>query len=208
MTLKHDNIKLTGTLTIKSDGVSAQDRDTILKQTPNAVLPIDMATLRVWDAYQTNLPGTAAADDLALIGGTFGTAPPKVEAGDLKAAGSTTRKLRLSYILPESYDPGETAGLSLSAGVVTTVADTSCTIDVEAYLLDKLGSIGSDLCTTSAMTINHTTLADKLFAFNPAGLEPGDVLDVVVTIVCNDGATGTAVTPTIASFDRVCDIKG
>ena len=207
MTLKHDNIKLTGNLIIKSDGVSAQDRDTILKQTPNAVLPIDMATLRVWDAYQTNLPGTAAADDLALVGGTFGTAPPIVQAGDLKAAGATNRYMRFAYVVPEFFDAGHTAGLQISAGVVTTVADTSCTIDVEAYRLDKITGISADLCTTAATTINSLTFGDKLFAFNTATLEPGDVLDIRVTIACNDAATATAVTPTIASIDRICDIK-
>ena len=203
-----DTMRITGSLDIHDTGVASQQRASILKQTPDAVLSIDMANLRVWDAYQTNLPGTAAADDLALVGGTFGTAPPKVEAGDLKAAGATVRYLRFAYVLPESYDAGETAGLRMSAGVVTTVADTSCTVDVQAYRLDKLGGISADLCTTAAQTINATTLSDKLFAFNPATLVAGDVLDVRVAIACNDAATATAVTPTIASFDRICDIIG
>jgi len=203
-----DTIRVTEKLDIHDTGISPQERSSILKQTSDAVLPIDMANLRVWDAYNTVLPGTAAADDLALIGGTFGTAPPKVEAGDLKAAGATVRYLRFAYILPESYDEFQTAGLRMSCGCVTTVADTSCTVDVQAYRLDKLGGISADLCMTAAQTINNTTLSDKLFAFNPATFVPGDVLDVRVAIACNDAATATAVTPTIASFDRICDIIG
>ncbi len=68
----------------------------------------------------------------------------------------------------------------MSCGCVTTVADTSCTVDVQAYRLDKLGGISADLCMTAAQAINNTTLSYKLFAFNPATFVPGDVLDVRV----------------------------
>jgi len=207
MATEIDDLKVTGTFKIGDTKVPAQVRTSVLKQTADVVHPVDMATLRVWDAYNTLLPGTAAADDLALVGGTFATAPPTVQAGDLKAAGATNRYMRFAYVVPELYEEGETAGLRMSCGVVTTVADTSCTIDVEAYRLDKITGISADLCTTAATTINSLTFGDKLFAFNPATLVAGDVLDVRVTIACNDGATATAVTPTIASIDRICDIK-
>ena len=96
-----DTIKITETLTIKEDGISSQTRASILKQDANAIFPVGLESLRVWNAYQTNLPGTAATDDLALIGGTFGTAPPTISAGDLKAAGATTRYARFQMQLPE-----------------------------------------------------------------------------------------------------------
>jgi len=203
-----DSLRITGSLTIGEDGISAQTRDTILKQDPNSVFPIPMTSLRVWDAFHTVLPGTAATDDLALVGGTFGTAPPVVSAGDLKAAGATTRYARFQMQLPECYDAGETVTLRLSAGMKTTIADTSCTVDVQCYKLDKISGIGSDLCTTSATTINSLTFADKDFTITTTGLEPGDVFDVRIAIACTDGATATAVTPTIAAIDLLCDIKG
>lgn len=154
MASQFDDIRVTGAMTIKENGISAQTRTTIMKQDPLAIFPVNMMDLRVWDAIHTNLPGTAASDDLALIGTTFGSTSPQISAGDLKAAGATSRYARFMVELPECYEAGETVTLSLSAGMVTTVASVSCTVDVECYKIDKITGIGSDLCTTSATTIN------------------------------------------------------
>ncbi len=208
MTTSTDILRVSGSITVGETGISAQTRATILKQEANAVFPIRLTDLRVWDAYQTNLPGTAATDDLALSGGTFATSPPVISAGDLKAAGATTRYARFQMQLPECYDAGETVTLSLAAGMKTTVADTSCTVDVQCYRIDKISGIGSDLCTTAAAAMNSLVFADKDFTITPSGLVPGDVLDVRIAIACNDAATATAVTPTIAAIELVCDIKG
>ena len=208
MASQFDDVRISGTLAIKETGVSAQTRLTILKQDALAIFPVRFTGLRVWDAIHTNLPGTAAADDLALIGTTFGTTAPVVTAGDCKALGATSRYARFMVELPECYEAGETVTLSLSAGMVTTVASSSCTVDVECYKIDKITGIGSDLCTTSATTINSLVFAAKAFTITPSGLTAGDVLDVRLTIACNDAATGTAVTPTIAGIDLLCDIRG
>lgn len=208
MASQFDDVRISGTLAIKETGVSAQTRASILKQDALAIFPIRLTGLRVWDAFHTNLPGTAAADDLALTGTTFGTTAPVVTAGDCKALGATSRYARFMVELPECYEAGETVTLSLSAGMVTTVASSSCTVDVECYKIDKITGIGSDLCTTSATTINSLVFAAKVFTITPSGLTAGDVLDVRLTIACNDAATGTAVTPTIAGIDLLCDIKG
>ena len=208
MASQFDDVRISGTLAIKETGVSAQTRLTILKQDALAIFPVRFTGLRVWDAIHTNLPGTAAADDLALIGTTFGTTAPVVTAGDCKALGATSRYARFMVELPECYEAGETVTLSLSAGMLTTVASSSCTVDVECYKIDKITGIGSDLCTTSATTINSLVFAAKAFTITPSGLTAGDVLDVRLTIACNDAATGTAVTPTIAGIDLLCDIRG
>ena len=208
MASQFDDVRISGTLTIKETGVSAQTRASILKQDALAIFPVLLTGLRVWDAFQTNLSGTAATDDLALIGGTFGTSPPVISAGDLKAAGATSRYARLQIVLPECYDAGETITLALYAGMVTTIADTSCTIDVQCYKLDKAAGSGSDLCATAAMTMNSLVLAAKSFTITPSGLVAGDVFDVRIAIACTDAATGTAVTPTIAAIDLLCDIRG
>lgn len=208
MASQFDDVRISGTLAIKETGVSAQTRLTILKQDALAIFPVNMTDLRVWDALHTNLPGTAAADDLALIGTTFGSTAPRVTAGDCKALGATSRYARFMVELPECYEAGETVTLSLSAGMVTTVASSSCTVDVECYKIDKITGIGSDLCTTSAITMNSLVFAAKAFTITPSGLTAGDVLDVRLTIACNDAATGTAVTPTIAGIDLLCDIRG
>lgn len=203
-----NDLRVSNTLKINETGISPQTRATILKQESLAVFPVNFASLRVWDAFQTNLPGTAATDDLALIGGTFGTAPQTVSAGDLKAAGATTRYARFQVALPECYDTAETVALAISAGMVTTVADTSCTVDVQCYKLDKITGISADLCLTAATTINSLVFATKTFSVSSGSLTPGSVLDVRIAITCTDAASGTAVTPTIAAIDLLCDIKG
>lgn len=202
------NATFRGSVSVPNNGIAAQTRDTILVQDPSIRFPVNLTTLRIWDAFHTNLPGTAATDDLALIGGTFGTAPPLIQAGDLKAAGATTRYARFSFTLPECYDEGETVTLIISAGMKTTIADTSCTVDVECYRHDKISGISADLCATAAQSINSLTFADKSFTITPTSLEKGDVLDIRIAIACNDAATVTAVTPTIANIDFAIDIKG
>jgi hypothetical protein len=202
------NATFRGTVSVPNNGIAAQTRDTILVQDSSIRFPVNLTTLRIWDAFHTNLPGTAATDDLALIGGTFGTVPPLIQAGDLKAAGATTRYARFSFTLPECYDEGETVALILSAGMKTTIADTSCTVDVECYRHDKISGISADLCATASQSINSLTFADKSFTITPTSLEKGDVLDIRIAIACNDAATATAVTPTIANIDFAIDIKG
>lgn len=179
-----------------------------LAQDSNKVYPIDLTKLRVWDAFWTNLPGTAASDDLGLEGGTFATAPPMIKTSDLKAAGATTQFGRFQLILPAEYEDGETVTLRFSAGMETTVSDTTATIDVQAYESDRIGGISADLVTTGATTINSLTFADKDFAITASGLVAGEVLDCRVAIAINDAATGTAVVGSIGAVELVCDVRG
>ncbi len=201
-----DDLRVTGTLTVKETGISVQTRATILKQ-ETARFPIPWTFLRVWDAYTTNLPGTAATDDLALIGGTFATAPPMIQAGSAAIA-SITRYARFQLVVPECYVAGQPFAVVFSAGMKTAVADASCTLDLECYKSDKISGISADLCATAATSINSLTFADKSFTITPSTLNPGDILDCRITIAAVDAATGSAVTPTIAGMDISCAICG
>lgn len=181
---------------------------TYLKEDPLAVFPVPFVSFRVHDALQTVLPGTSASDDLGLYGGTFGTSQPLIRTYDVKAAGSLTLRARALVQLPECYIAAESVKLRLSAGMVTTVADTACTVDVEAYRVGKDNSLGSDICATGATTMNSTTFANKDFTITAASLSPGDVLDIRITIAVNDAATATAVIAALGGIDLLCDIKG
>ena len=66
-----------------------------------AAYAVRFTDLRVWDAYQTAI-GTAGSDDLGLsTGGTWGINAPYISAGDLKAAGATTRRAHgFAVVLP------------------------------------------------------------------------------------------------------------
>lgn len=170
-----------------------------------SVIPLTQA--RVWDAVQTNLPGTPANDDLGIITGTWGTNPIRITAGDVKALGATTRRLYLAIPIPANYQDGETIQLRIRAKMETTVADGSCTVDAEAYVGSD-GSLGSDLVTTGATSMNSLSAANYDFTINATGVDPGDLLEVRISIAANDTATATAVTPAIYSVSLLCDTRG
>lgn len=179
-----------------------------LEQDVLASYAIPWTAWRVWDALGTNLPGTAANDDLGLVGGTFGTNSPTIQTGDLKAAGATTRYARCQIWLPPEYDAGQTINLRFHAGMKTTVADVSATLDAEAYKSDTEEGVGSDLVSTAAQSINSLTLADKDFVIDGSALSPGDLLDVRIAVEVNDAATATAVIGLIGAAFLLIDIRG
>jgi hypothetical protein len=163
---------------------------------------------RVHDAYQTLLPGTSATDDLGLIGGTFGTDSPSIQTYDVKAAGAQSLYARGAIVLPPNYVAGQTVELRCHAGMLTTVADNSCTLDVEAYESDEEAGISADLCATAAENINNLTLADKDFTITASGLEAGSLLDVRLTVAVNDASSGTVVKAIIGAVKLLCDTQG
>lgn len=202
-----ESLQVDGALTIAENGISPQTWNTILKQRQLVRFPVAFTAFRVWDAAATLLPSAAANDDLGLINGTWGTNPLTINAGDVKTT-SSTRRARVEIPVPECFDATETFQIVISAGMVTTVADGSCTVDIEVYKRDKITGISADLCATAAQSINSLTFGDKSFTITSSALSPGDVLDCRVSIAYVDTATGTAVTPTIGGFDVACDIKG
>lgn len=171
---------------------------------PFVINPTDW---RVWDAIQTVLPGTSASDDLGLYGGTFATSSPLIRTYDVKTL-TTTLYARAQIILPAEYEAGGTVTIRLKSGMVTTVASSAATIDIQAYKVDGAGGIGSDICATSAQSINSLSFANKDFSITAASLNPGDVLDVRVAIAVTDAATGTAVIGAFGLAQLLCDIRG
>lgn len=159
------------------------------------VVPIAMTEFRVWDAQQTNLPGTAANDDLAIIGGTFGTAGPVLQTADAKTT-TKTQYARCQVKVPSTYCDGATISVAINAGMVTTVSDGTATVDLEVYL----NGAGSDICATAAQSINSLTAATKTFDITETAICAGDLLDIRVTLAVTDSASGTAVIGQINSI--------
>ncbi len=181
-------------------------RSKLALETKKFVIPL--SELRVHDALATNLPATASADDLAFNSGTFGTTGPTVRTDDVKNA-TTTRYARLQIRLPAEYDNAGAVTLRVSGGMVTTVASSAATVDIEAYKLNKtVASLSSDLVTTAAQSINSLTFADKDFTVTSSGLVSGDILDVRLAIAVTDSATGTAVIGAIGSLELLCEVRG
>ena len=197
-----------GELTDKALAPNAAIDPTKMAQRVLQEYPVPLTTLRVHDNFAALLPGTAAADDLGLTTGTWGTDAPQVDAGDLKAAGATTRYAAFEVQVPPNFENGETIQLRITAGMETTVADTSCTVDVECYLPDGSGGVGTDLCSTSAQSMNSLTEDAFDFTLSGGSINPGDLLGIRVAVACNDAATGTAVTPVIYDVRLLCDTRG
>lgn len=185
---------------------AAIERSKLATETLKHNIPLE--DVRVWDAYQTNLPTTAAADDLGFITGTFGTDAVVLQTSDSKNT-TVTQRARFYFRLPENYVAGQAISVAAWAGMRTTVASSSATIDFEVYLKnDSTGLVGSDLVTTSATTINSLTAANKEFVVTPTGINPGDELDCRVTIAITDVATATAVIGRIMKLYMLLAVKG
>jgi hypothetical protein len=164
--------------------------------------------LRVHDAFQTSLPTSASSDDLGKVIGTFGTDAMTIQTSDAKNT-SVTQRARFVYRVPMQYVSGQPISVVAWAGMRTTVANGTATIDFEVYKKnDSTGLVGSDLVTTSAQSINSLTAADEAFTIDPTGLTSGDELDVRVTIAITDSATPTAVIGRIMKMYMLLSVKG
>lgn len=205
---------LTGTFQVVTPNLTNSDisatAEIALSKLAQKVLnpePVLLTSCRVWDAQHSMVVGTAAADDLALITGTPGTDTPMLSAGDVKAT-SSARKVAFELPVPGNYEDGQTFQVSIRAAMETTVADGSCTVDLQAWLDDGSGAAGNDLVTTDAQSMNSLTPADYDFAIDATAIDPGDKLNCVLTITYVDSATATAVTPVVYSITRQCDTRG
>ncbi len=147
-------------------------------------------------------------DDLAISSVAFATGLPYVTTGDVKAI-SVTRYARVTVQIPECYVAGETVQLRISGGMLTTVASSSATVDVECYKSSRdTLKTGSDLCATAAQSINSLTFANKDFDITATSLSAGDWLDIRLTIATVDVATVTAVIAALAAIELMVDCKG
>jgi hypothetical protein len=200
------DLTVPGNLRVNGAIQPAKTRASLLALAELQPFTVDWTAWRVWDALGTNLPATPANDDLGLVGGTFASASPSIQTGDLKTT-TTTRYARAQIRLPAEYQAGETVTLRFHCGMLTTIASASATLDVQCYKSDEEAGISADLCTTDAKDINSVTLADQDFTITPTALSPGDLLDVRIAIVVTDAATGTAVIGIIGAVQLLCDVR-
>lgn len=188
------------------NSAAAIERSKLARESKKYGIPLEL--LRVFDAYNSALPSSASSDDLGFINGTAGTTPPTVQTSDSKNT-TTTQRARFVAIVPAEYDSGQTLSIVPTAGMKTTVASSSATVDFEVYKKTATtDTVGSDICATSATSINSLTCAEKEFTITPSGLVPGDELDIRMTIAITDSATATAVIGMITKMHLLCSVKG
>jgi predicted RecA/RadA family phage recombinase len=178
-----------------------------LGQDDLAPYAIPLSAYKVWDAPFTNVVSTTGAnDDLALVYGTFGTAASGLETGDLKnVAGPTTRKVGFQFPVPVEYVAGETITLRINCGAKTTVASTTLSVDAE---VTRDAAPNVDICATAVQSCNSLTAANKDFTLTPTNVVPGDLLNVVISMIVADTATATAVIGRINKVEMLMDVKG
>lgn len=196
-----------GTLPANRLTAAAEILRSQMSQVSNAPRPITPYDWRIWDSGAL-LPTAAAADDLGIAAGVWGSDNVTIQAGDLASAGATTRYAATQLRLPDYYQDGETVTLRLRAGMKTTIADNSCTIDAEVYKVEDDAAAGADLCNTVAQNMNAIAETDLDFEIDPAGLVAGDVLDVRIAIACNDMSTVPAVIPVLYKATLLFDAQG
>jgi hypothetical protein len=155
--------------------------------------------------------GTDTTTDLDIVRGAFGTNAISLQTEDLQKKGSQTRVARFSVVLPPEYVDGQTVKIRVVGGMITTVADTTCTVDVNCYLNDEDNTVSADLCTTVATTINTLLSAAATtvdFTITAATLTAGSLLDLRVSVICNDAAGATAVIGAITKVALLVDTQG
>jgi hypothetical protein len=190
MAVFNESLRVTGDLRFSGSLAGVVPRSNI--ETETKVFEIPLTSLRVWDAVQTALPAVGSNDDIGFATGTFATNIPHLKSQDLNALGVMTReKARGRFTLPLEYVSAGAITFRLCAGMLTSVAATSATVDVQAYKATRTGIAvsGGDLVATSAISCNSTTLADKDFMVTATGLAAGDVLDFIITF---DATSATA----------------
>jgi hypothetical protein len=211
------NLNVGGTLSLPDDFVTSSmiDDDAVARATmmiTESSRPhhIPLTDLVRWDAPADRLPAAGTSDDLGYYNGTFGTEAPAVQTQDVKNLGAQTLYARFQCRLPAEYVQAGGLVLQLLAGMKTTIASVSATIDVEFYKINPTtGAVsGSDLVLTVAQSINSTTLAAKSFTIDDSLLSPGDKYDCRITIAVNDSGTGTAVIGKLSDIALLAGCKG
>ena len=192
-----------GTLTLK-EGQIAKSK---LAQQDNDLIAVPLTDLRVHDALSSLLPATAAADDLGLVSGTYGTDSPLLKTSDAKAT-TVTQYARVLVPIDDLWVTGETYQVRIIAGMDTTISDGTATVDLQAFVPDGDGAVGTDICATAAQSINSLTTANFDFTITTTSLTDGDILDLRITVAITDAATATAVYGQIYGIQIMRDTKG
>lgn len=168
---------------------------------------IPLTEMRVHDAAHTVLPGTAAADDMALITGTPGTDAMTLQGVDFGGT-STDEKCLFEFVIPPEYVAGNLFKVRVRAAMLTTVSDGTATVDVECWKADGDGAVSADLCSTAATDMNSLTAANKDFTITPTTLAPGDRLQIRLSFAGSDAGNLGVMIPEIQKVSVMAYIKG
>lgn len=137
------------------------------------------------------ITGTASAGVYGIVSGGWGVGGTKLQ-GEAASNNSKTSTTKFTFRVPQNYVAGTNLTIKPTERV-STPANTTASVDVQAYKSNENGGVsGSNLITTSAITHNSATWIEQSFTLTSALLSPGDELDIYIRQVVNDagGATG------------------
>ncbi len=158
--------------------------------------------------FLLELWGTPASLD--YVGGAYGTNAPSLQTPDFGGnSAAVSYYARAEIPLPWEYEAGQSVTLRVAAGMITTVADQTATVDVEAYESDEDSTSTGDICATTAISDNMNSLvfADVDFVITPTNLSAGDLLDVRLTVTVDDDGDSGVMKGCIGSVQLLCDVR-
>lgn len=202
------NLTVVGTSTL-TGGLSpgTNTRASLVQETGKEYyLPLELARRHDHPALQ--LPETPADDDFGIVAGTFGSNTMTLKTADFKTAGASSIYARWSFEFPVEYVTGQAASIKCRASM-SAVADTSATIDWEAFITDGQGGVvGSDIVTTAATDVNSATAADYTFSLDPTALLAGTWIEIRLKVTITDAAGGSPVICTVGKPRLLLSVKG
>lgn len=178
------------------------ERTDILSET-GVFVAIPLGQCVVWDAVQTNLPGTSATDDLA-VGGTNGIV---LTTGDVQGL-SVTRYARFQVVLPFEYVAGSALVMRVVGRITDGAAAVASTVDMEVYREDGTGVATSDICSLAAQSMNALSDTTVNFTVSSGTLLPGDVLNCRIAGIVNDTGGVDPCTLRIGRVGPVYTVRG
>jgi hypothetical protein len=205
-------VDMSGDATISNAGVVTVSKASGSFGVTSQTIGVDLSNFRIHDDIDAILNQAAGDDDdLTLIQGTLGTNATTIETIDCGGLNDTTQYGSFWFVVPPSYIAGSTVSLVANAGMVTTVADQSATVDFSCYVPDYAnadGTVSSDLITTDATSVNSLTFADKTFVVDDDvsghALAAGSLVQCRLTALCDDdGNAGDNITIRINKLDVV-----
>lgn len=160
--------------------------------------------------FLVELWGTPSTSSLDYVEGTFATNAPSLQTPEFRNnSAEATYYARGEVQLPWEYEEGETVKIRVSAGMLTTVASESATVDVEVYESDRDATSTGDICSTEAVSDNMNSLSfeDIDFTVTSTNLSPGDLLDVRLKVTVDDDDDADLMKGCIGSVQLLCDVR-
>jgi len=197
------DVEITGGIRVSGTYTGPINRSNLIADN-TAVYPLALHTFRVHDAIQTNLPGTALADDLGVTSGAYGTDVPTIRSEDLNGDGTAASYARTSFTLPPEYVSGGTITLRIYADTQAGAAS----VDAQVFQASKTSFqvTGSDLVTTSPTAIS-TVFGAKDFVITPTSKVAGDTFDIRIAVIGTTSTTALTIAR-IPNIEILLQVKG